>query len=116
MEKSTKSQELISVSMQIIMHAGNAKNLASSAFEAAKTKNFKKAQEQIDSARSEITSAHNAQTNIIQSEAKGVVYDYSPLFAHAQDTLMTISSEMNNIERMIEVLKILFEKEENYNE
>lgn len=107
MKEKNKTDELISVSMQIIMHAGNARNLADEAFNSAKKTDFKQAAEQLKQAAEQLVKAHNTQTNIIQSEAKGIKYDYSPLFAHAQDTLMTISSEINCDQKMIEILKLI---------
>jgi len=37
----------------------------------------------------------------------GEKYEYSMLFAHAQDTLMTIMSEINMSAEMIDILKII---------
>lgn len=111
-----KSKELISVSMKIIMSAGNARNYADEAFECAKKADFTKASKKMELAHKEITVAHNSQTHIIQSEANGVIYKYSPLFAHAQDTLMTISSEINCDEKLIELLKIFLSRKEDSNE
>ena len=60
-------------------------------------------------AKREITLAHNCQTEIIQNEASGISYGFSLLFAHAQDTLMTINSEVRMAEEMIDILRLLDE-------
>lgn len=112
MEEKNKSDELISVAMQIIMSAGNARSLADEAFEYAKKSDFENAKAKMESAHKELVQAHNAQTNVIQSEARGIKYEYSPLFAHAQDTLMTISSEINSDKKMVDLMKIFFSKKE----
>lgn len=113
MEGKNKSDELISVAMQIIMSAGNARNLADEAFEYAKKSDFKNAKAKMELAHKELIQAHNSQTHIIQSEARGIKYEYSPLFAHAQDTLMTISSEINSDKKMVDLLQIIFSRKEN---
>ena len=60
---------------------------------------------EIGEAREDIKKAHQEQTEIIQKEAAGEHYKTCLLFTHAQDTLMTIMSEVNLTEKMI----ILFE-------
>ena len=48
--------------------------------------------------------AHVQQTQIIQDEAKGFHHEINILFIHAQDTLMTIMSELNMLETLGSVL------------
>lgn len=110
MSVKTKAEDLIPVAMQIILHAGNARNLADDAFKAAKSNDFKLSSEKMKAAHDEIVLAHNSQTSVIQAEASGEKYEYSPLFAHAQDTLMTISTEMNSTEKLIEILAIYYKE------
>lgn len=85
---------LIMSAMNILTHAGDARMLAKQALEAVQQFDFAKAEEVLAEAKKEITEAHSAQTEIIQNEARGVKYEYSMLFNHAQDTLMTINSEI----------------------
>ena len=61
-------------------------------------------------AEEEIVLAHKAQTEVIQNEMSGQGYDYSLLFTHAQDTLMTIKSELTFSKELIDVLKIIDER------
>lgn len=57
-------------------------------------------------ASKEITKAHKIQTDAIQDEAAGEEKsEYSLLFAHAQDTLMTIMSEINLAKQIISISK-----------
>jgi len=55
--------------------------------------------------KAEITQAHAAQTEIIQAEARGVQYEYCMLFNHAQDTLMTINSEIELCSSLIDTFR-----------
>ena len=105
-----EQNELVDVAMQMILKAGDARNCATEALKFAKKGDFNAAQEYYDKAIENITLAHKAQTNVIQTEARGESYDYSLLFAHAQDTLMTIQSELFFTEEMIDVLKIVHSK------
>lgn len=102
--------ELVSVAMQIILHAGDARLKIREALQEAKKFNFDKAAEAMEEGKKEIVLAHNAQTEIIQGEANGNSYGYSSLFTHAQDTLMTIKSEVLMAKEMIDILKIISEK------
>ncbi|WMJ89233.1 PTS lactose/cellobiose transporter subunit IIA [Anaerocolumna sp. MB42-C2] len=97
---------LIPVAMQIIIFAGNARTKTNQALDYLKTKDFSKAKEYITEARQEIINAHKEQTDIIQKEAAGESYETCLLFTHAQDTLMTIMSEVNLAEKMIELFEI----------
>lgn len=114
MDKKISDEELVTIAMQIILHAGNARNYADEAFTFAKKFKDKEAQDKLKEAHEEIKQAHQAQTDVIQQEAAGTQYAYSPLFAHAQDTLMTINSEINVTEKLISTIN-LFKKGE-YNE
>lgn len=105
-----KDSEIVLVAMNIIMHAGDARIHASEALKAAKVFDFVTAQTCLDEARSCITLAHQAQTEIIQSEAKGMKHEPSLLLTHAQDTLMTIMSELSMSAELIDVLKLIDQK------
>ena len=84
---------LIQVSMQIILYAGDARNDADTALNAAENGNFKE--------------AHQAQTDIVQAEMAGTNYEPCLLFSHAQDTLMTITSEIKFTKRLITLYRRL---------
>ena len=49
--------------------------------------------------------APQVQTDAIQSETRGETCEYSLLFAHAQDTLMTIYSEINIAKQLIKIFE-----------
>ena len=98
---------LIEVSMQIILHAGDTRNNAHAACEAARVGDYDEATKQMDEARENIRLAHQAQTDTLQQEMAGQHYDLCILFIHAQDTLMTIKSEVLMAEQIIELQKQL---------
>ena len=105
-----EENELISVAMQIILHAGDARVKVTEGLQEAKRFDFEKAEALMEEAEKAFVLAHKAQTEIIQNEASGESYEFSLLFAHAQDTLMTIHSELHMAKEMVDILKIIEEK------
>lgn len=105
-----QQNELVTVAMQIILHAGDARILANEALTYAKQYDFEHAELKIKEADDAIVLAHKSQTDVIQAEMSGEHYEYSMLFAHAQDTLMTIMSELNMTKEMIDILKLVSSK------
>lgn len=105
-----EENELIPVAMQIILHAGDARNKITEALRCAEKFDFVQSETAMKEAEREITLAHNAQTEIIQNEASGISYGFSLLFSHAQDTLMTIHSEIRMAKEMVKILELMSEK------
>ena len=104
------NEELVATAMQIIMNAGDARLSVKDALSHAKAFDFTEAENKMEEAKKFIVQAHKSQTEVIQSEANGKKYEYSMLFAHAQDTLMTIMSEIQLAEQLIDILKIVSQK------
>ncbi|WP_416324937.1 PTS lactose/cellobiose transporter subunit IIA [[Eubacterium] hominis] len=104
-----ENNPLIPVSMSIIMSAGNARTKANEALDSIASFDFVIAKEKIKEAREDITKAHQCQTEIIQAEATGQHYESCLLFTHAQDTLMTIMSEVNLTEKMILIFESFYQ-------
>lgn len=99
------NEEMIKSAMSIILHAGDARVACKLALDAIATQDFVEAKEHMKVASHEITEAHKVQTNAIQGETRGEKSEYSLLFAHAQDTLMTIYSEINIAKQMIKIFE-----------
>ncbi len=91
------------VAMQIILHAGDARVKAMDALKALKEFDIESAKKHLAAAKEDIVKAHNVQTDALQAEARGEDTEYSILFCHAQDTCMTVYSEMNLAQHFIDV-------------
>lgn len=91
------------VAMQIIMHAGDARTHTMNALKALKVFDTEGARKSLSLAKEDIIKAHNVQTDALQKEAEGIEVEYSILFSHAQDTCMTVYSEMNLAEHFIDI-------------
>lgn len=101
--------ELIPAAMDIVVHAGDARLHAREALKAVQQQNFKKAEAKLLEATHEIELAHSSQTAIVQNEARGAKYEYSMLFNHAQDTLMTINSEVEMTRTLVDTFRVYTE-------
>jgi cellobiose PTS system EIIA component len=103
-------EEMLQTAMKIIISAGDARNLIKEALDAIAAQQFDLAGKKMDQAKNFIRIAHESQTEMIQSEARGEKMEYSILFSHAQDTLMTISSEYNIASQMMKIFLSLSER------
>ncbi|WP_066500954.1 PTS lactose/cellobiose transporter subunit IIA [Abyssisolibacter fermentans] len=109
MENNTNETKMTQVAMEIILHAGDARLGLSEVIKCIEANDFEGADIKLTEAKKEITIAHKAQTNLIQEEANGVKHENSLLFNHAQDTLMTISSEWNITSNLVRLFRSLKE-------
>lgn len=104
----SEDNPLIPVSMEIIVNAGDARNYAFGAISAAKAGNFEEAEHKLAQAEEAIVMAHRAQTDIIQTEMSGEAhYELCVVFIHAQDTLMTIRSEVNMAKEFVALYQVV---------
>lgn len=87
------NQKVIEVSMGMILKAGNARTKLQESIDKLLESNPNEANALLKEAHDLLKEAHILQTKVIQSEAKGEDFEFSLLFSHAQDTLMTIVSE-----------------------
>lgn len=100
------TEELAQRSMEIIMHAGDARTVCMKALDVIKAADFESARKYMVEATSEINKAHGVHTEFLQNSMENEEDEYTILFAHAQDTLMTIISEINVTNKMIEIFEV----------
>ncbi|MBS4210425.1 PTS lactose/cellobiose transporter subunit IIA [Bacillus sp. FJAT-50079] len=94
--------------MKIILFSGNAKSHAFEAIQAAKEQNLGLARECMEKSNQELINAHQVQTSLIQSEARGDKAEITLLLIHAQDHLMnaiTFKDLANEFVDLYETLK-----------
>lgn len=99
------NEQNVQVAMNIILNAGDARLACQKALDQMSGFHFEEAKTLMKEAHDKITIAHRQQTNAIQGETNGEKSEYSLLFAHAQDTLMTINSEILMSEKMLKVFE-----------
>lgn len=94
------NEKIVEDAMQIIMHAGDARNCCQAALDSIAAGDMSAAEEHLKEADAKIAEAHHIQTDCIQGAIGGEEFEYNVLFAHAQDTLMTIYSEIMITKKM----------------
>lgn len=98
-------EKTVQSAMEIILNAGDARLKNKEALEAVAQGDLAAAREKMAEAHAKITEAHRVQTDAIQGEAAGEKMEYSLLFTHAQDTLMTINSEITITKQLVSVFE-----------
>ena len=100
MTQEEKDEYVMGKAMDIIMSSGDARLHASKAMDHI-------AKGELDEADKLQAEAHNVQTEMIQGDIRGgdEKMGYYVLFAHAQDTLMTIQVEINMTKSMLKIAK-----------
>lgn len=98
--------KIIKAAMEILIHAGDARLANNEILIAIANQEFEKIDEKMEKAQAEIMAAHHIHTDTIQKDSAGESkIEYSLLFAHAEDTLMTVSSEINITKQLIKIFK-----------
>lgn len=103
MSEEERVEYIVDQAMNIIMASGDARTLASRARDAIADGNFDEARDLLKQADKTQVRGHNIQTAMIQGDIRGgdEKLGYHVLFAHAQDTLMTIQVEINLTKSML---------------
>lgn len=96
--------------MEVILNAGNGREKVDQALEEMAKFNFEQAKVLLEEAEGMVLKAHVAQTKVIQSQVSGEDTEYSLLFIHAQDTIMTINTELRMAQKMMPIFQALMNK------
>lgn len=105
MSQEEKDEYVMGKAMEIIMNAGDARVHASDAMNCIAKGDLEQAKALLKEADKVQAVAHNIQTEMIQGDIRGgdEKMGYYVLFAHAQDTLMTIQVEINLTKSMLKI-------------
>ena len=96
------SEKLVQVAMNVIMHAGDARDYIRKAGTKLSALDLDGVEELLKKASAELV---DEQTSVLQNEAEGDSVPMTVLFSHAQDTLMTVESEQYMISILYQCLK-----------
>ena len=97
-------ENLQSLAMEILLHAGDGRTKVLEALDKVASYDYDLAEELINSANEDITAAHVIHTKALQDVAlDSYSEEYSMLFTHAQDTLMTIRTEYLIAQKIIKI-------------
>ena len=105
MTQEEKDEYVMGQAMEIIMNSGDARLHASNAMNHIAKGELEEAKAELKEADKLQAAAHNIQTAMIQGDIRGgdEKMGYYVLFAHAQDTLMTIQVEINMTKSFLKV-------------
>ena len=101
------SNNIEEVVFKIIGFAGNAKGLAYEALDKAEEGDFEAAEQLLRESDEIFKKAHKVQSEIIKDEVNGEKIEFSLMFIHAQDHLMTAMESRELIEKMVEMYKYI---------
>lgn len=99
--------EVNAKAMEMIVAAGDARTNLNLALDALMEDDLAKCDELMEVARVKITESHTAQTKVLQQTIADEEFRPNILFTHAQDTLMTVMSEINVGKQMVRLYKKL---------
>ena len=95
------NSELELLIMQLIMNSGNAKSLAMEAIQFARKNQLDHAKKTLEEAGESMTVAHEIQTKLLVTEARGENYQFSLLLTHSQDHLMNALNAIDMAKEMV---------------
>ena len=105
-----EKRDINMVAMEVIMNAGDGRDKIDEALAAMAEGKLDEVDKLLEEAEALIVKAHNAQTEVIQSQVSGESMEYSLLFVHAQDTVMTITTELRMTQKLLPIVKMLLNK------
>ena len=93
------------VAFEVIVHSGNVCTQVYEVLKMGEQGQFDQVQDLLAQAEEEIRVAHQTQTDLIQSEARGEDVKLTLLWPHAQDTLMIAMSELQMARHILQLYK-----------
>lgn len=99
-------EEYYEAAFQMISNVGVAKSLAVEAIYAAKEKNYELAEEKLNESNQYFVEGHKSHSSFIKREAEGEKLEYSMIFMHAEDQLMSVETITILAKEIINLYKI----------
>ncbi len=99
------NENLDMIGFQIISNVGTARSLVMEALAAAKDGDFVSAEEKLEESNQYFVEGHKVHAQLIQKEAAGEKVEFSLLFMHAEDQLMSAETITLLVKEMIEMYK-----------
>ncbi|MBY8911880.1 PTS lactose/cellobiose transporter subunit IIA [Bacillus sp. YC2] len=93
------------ISFQLILHSGNARSCIIQSIRDYKEGRTNESESLISQAEQEFAKAHDIHFQMIQKEAGGKKTDFSLLFMHAEDHLMSTMAMKEIVKEMLDLFK-----------
>ncbi len=101
------NQEIVEISFEIIVNAGEAKSMAAEAIKLSKQGKIDEAREMLEKSKEQMNQAHRSQTALITKEVSGEKVETSVILIHAQDHLMNAMNFQMLAEEFIDLYENL---------
>lgn len=101
--------DLYEMAFGLILNAGNSKSKSLMAIETAREFEFEEAENLVAEAEEDLRAAHQTQTNLIQSEARGEKMELNLIMVHAQDHLTTAMIMIDQAREFINLYKLIYD-------
>lgn len=102
-----ETSEEYMIAFSIISNVGTAKSLVMEALFAAKEGDFVSAAEKLEESKQYFVEGHKIHATLVQKEAAGKKLEFSLIFMHAEDQLMSAETISLLVTEMIEMYKII---------
>lgn len=102
------NEKLVKVAMNMILKAGDSRTMIQNSMKSLEGRDFSEAEKYLSQAEVLINNAHIEQTEVIQKATAGESFELDLIFIHAQDTLMTINSELIIAHQMLTLFKSFY--------
>ncbi|ERK28876.1 MULTISPECIES: PTS lactose/cellobiose transporter subunit IIA [Clostridium] len=103
-------EELQLAAFQIISEVGTAKSYIMEALGFAREKKLEEAKETLKKAEEHLKEGHKGHFDLVQKEARGEKLEFSILFMHAEDQLLTTATLKDVVTEMINMYTMIHEK------
>jgi PTS system cellobiose-specific IIA component len=100
-----EANDYYTVAFKIISNVGAAKSLVMEALYAAKEGKYELAEEKLAESKHFFVEGHKTHASLIQREANGEKLEFSLIFMHAEDQIMSVDTITILVTEMIELYK-----------
>lgn len=93
------------INFQLILHSGNARSKVIQSLREYREGNVDEAENLLSQAEEDLNNAHGIHFKMVQKEAQGEKVEFSMLFMHAEDHLMSTLTMKELVIELLEIFK-----------
>lgn len=94
------------INFQLILHSGNARSKIIQSLREYRTGKTEEAEALIKQAEEDLAVAHDVHFQLVQKEASGEKVEFSMLFMHSEDHLMSTLTMKELVVELLEIFKV----------
>lgn len=93
------------INFQLILHSGNARSKVIQSLREYREGNVEESEALITEAEQDLAVAHDIHFKLVQKEAKGEKVEFSMLFMHSEDHLMSTITMKELVKELLDIFK-----------